>query len=382
MTALRNKIIKTTAGNIITPTFLPDATYGSIGGLSFVDLESTGIKEIVTTTLHLEKKLGSDYVQKLGGLHKFFNYDRPILTDSGGFQVFSLIHRRKSKLNKITDEGASFVDPVTGQKDLLTPESSLTIQHKLGSDIRVVLDEPLGMNDTPEVVESSVRRTTAWAKRSKEQYLKLLEQEGLDYSDRDTALIEGGFPDEPSFHRPLLGAVVQGGGSLEMRKRSAEELIEIGFDSYNFGGFPIKEDGRLDLELSEYLVNLLPADKIRYAMGVGNPDDIIALAHMGWDMFDCVLPTRNARHGYLYVPKGEGDKDFENYSVMHIKSERYKYADEAVASITHPLLKNISKAYLRHLLRINEAAGKRLATLHNLFFYQHIINSLRTSAVL
>ncbi len=354
---IRQKIIKTNHGEIHTPAFLPDATYGSINSLSFKDCNLADVKEIVTTTMHLELKLGSEYIEKMGGLHKFFNWNRPILTDSGGFQVFSLIHRRGNKKNKITDLGAEFVDPATGSKFLLTPENSQQIQNRLGSDIRVVLDEPQGLGASHEQALESVVRTTSWAKRSKEEFQRLNTQ------------------------TVLLGGVIQGGGILELRKRSALELMEIGFDTYNFGGLPILPDGSLDLELSKYLVDLLPEDKIRYAMGIGTPDDIVNLAKMGWDLFDCVLPTRNARHGYLFVPKGEGDKDYDNYSVMHLKSERYKYADIPIASDIPDELKNVSRAYLRHLIRIKEPAGFRLATINNLYFYSQITKKLRNGQI-
>lgn len=374
MSQLRKLTIPTLHGEIQTPAFLPDATYGSIHNLSWEDTLATGTDALVSTTLHLELKLGADYVQEYGGLHKFFGWDRPILTDSGGFQVFSLIHRRPQTRNVIIEEGARFKDPVTGREILLTPELSQQIQTKLGSDIRVLLDEPLANGAAAEKNMESVRRTSAWAIRGRTEFLKLtgLESETLNgLNILDTA----GFTP-----RPLLTAVVQGAHDYDLRRQSASELVELGFDGYNFGGLPLLPDGRLDLELSQMLVDLLPADKIRYAMGIGNPDDIMALAHMGWDLFDCVLPTRNARHGYIYVPKGEGDVDYEHYSVLHLKAERYKFADEPISSDSPPALRNISRAYLRHLLRIGEPAGQRLATMQNLWFYQKLLANLRQTA--
>lgn len=362
---LRRQEITTNHGTIQTPAFLPDATYGSINSVSFSDAKSAGVEEIVTTTLHLELKLGSEYIKSFGGLHKFFNWDRPILTDSGGFQVFSLIHRRGSKENKITEEGAHFKDFTNGKTHLLSPESSQQIQHNLGSDIRVVLDEPLSLQADHDTNLSSVKRTSEWARRSKQEFLKLNNLSETDFNSGNR-------------NRPLLGGVVQGGADRELRKRSADELIEIGFDTYNFGGLPLRDDGKLDLELSQDLVEMLPKDKIRYAMGIGTPDDIVNLSKMGWDLFDCVLPTRNARHGYLYVPKGEGDVDYENYSVLHLKAKRYEFSEEAIASSTHPALEGVSRAYLRYLIRIDEPSGFRLATLHNLHFYSKILADLRT----
>jgi len=370
---LRKKTIYTLHGSINTPAFLPDATYGSINSISFDDAISSGINEIVTTTLHLELTLGSSYVQELGGLHKFFAWDKPILTDSGGYQVFSLIHRKSNNFNSITEEGANFINHKNGSKYLLTPENSQEIQFKLDSDIRVLLDEPLDLKAEYDKNLASVIRTTNWAKRGKKAFLDINKLDSIEFN------LTHPFKSTPK--RPLLGAVVQGGNSFELRKRSAEELIELDFDSYNFGGLPLKEDGKVDLELSEYLVSLLPENKIRYAMGIGTPDDIVNLAHLGWDMFDCVLPTRNARHGYLFVPLGEGDQDYKYYSVIHLRSERYKYSNQEIASITHPALKNISRAYLRHLIRINETSGQRLATLHNLYFYEQIMRQLRDGQI-
>jgi queuine tRNA-ribosyltransferase len=365
---MRKKIIKTRRGEIKTPAFLPDATYGSINTISFADAASAGVDEIVTTTLHIELKLGSEYISKMGGLHNFFGWNRPILTDSGGFQVFSLIYRKPNKYNFIDDDAAHFKDPANGSIYSLSPEKSLSIQHLLDSDIRVVLDEPLAHGADAKLNKASVERTTMWAKRSKRKFLQLLAIDEEEYAKTSV---------DDEYERPLLGAVIQGSDSRELRKRSAEELIEIGFDSYNFGGLALDEKGQLDLELSQYLVELLPEDKIRYAMGVGTPDNIIALAKMGWDLFDCVLPTRNARHGYLHVKKGEGDTHYKHYSVMHLRSERYANSNKPISEHTHPALKNISQAYLRHLLRISEPAGQRLATLHNLWFYSQLMKDLR-----
>jgi len=364
---LRKLKIPTLHGVINTPAFLPDATYGTISGVGFEELPAAGVNELVTTTLHLELKLGSDYIAKFGGLHKFFNYQRPILTDSGGYQVFSLVYRRPHPSNYLTENGAVFKDPETGTVFTLTPENSQEIQHKLGSDIRVVLDEPLALQADYDKNLASVIRTTNWAKRSKEKFLEL-----TNISELNPIIIE-----KPETYRPLLGGVVQGAGDYDLRSRSAAELREIGFDMYNFGGLPLNAEGKLDLELSQHLLNQLPEDKPRYAMGIGTPDDIVALANMGWDLFDCVLPTRNGRHGYLYVPKGEGDADYDNYSVLHIKSERYKFSEEAISSNTHPALKGISRAYLRHLLKIGDPLAARLGSLNNLHFFGQVMENLR-----
>ena len=373
--SIRKGKIDTLHGDINYPAFMPDATYGTVKNTSFVQLKSAGINELVTTTLHIEQKIGSEYLRDYGGIHKFTGWDRPVLTDSGGFQVFSLIHRRANKQNKITDAGCSFIDPITGKYNFLSPESSQVIQHNIGSDIRVVLDEPLIESDSLSSIKRSVSRTTEWAKRSKKAFLNEL---GLSENDFDN----------PDIKRPLLVAVIQGANNMEYRKRSAMELMEIGFDIYGLGGMPLKTKKTWDLtdqggfhkELLHFLAELIPQDKIRYALGVGTPDDLIFCVNNGWDIFDTVLPTRNARHGYLYVHKGEGDASFEHYDVLHIKSERYKFDDRPIDSqITYPGTENISRAYLRYLIKNKSAIGHQYATLHNLGFYGEVMSKLRSA---
>lgn len=365
--------ISTPHGEMHTPLFMPDATYGAVQYASNQDLQNNGVNELVTTTLHLEQKLDSKYVKEFGGLHGFMHWDRPILTDSGGFQVFSLVHRNQSKDNHITDAGCSFIDYKTGKYNFLSPEVSQIIQHNLNSDIRVVLDEPVLEADSTKAIKESIRRTTLWAKRSKAEFLRQL---GLTENDFNN----------PKIKRPLLCAVIQGANSFEHRKQSAEELIEIGFDVYGFGGIPVKQklQWRLDSrarfyhELIEYVAKLIPEDKVRYGLGIGSPDDLIFAANADWDIFDCVLPTRNARHGYLYVSKGNGDKDFESYSVLHIKTELYKNDSGPVdPECDCECCSSVSRAYLRHLIRIHEGTGLRLATIHNLRYFSKVMQQLR-----
>lgn len=370
-----HKKLETNHGEIKLPAFLPDATYGSIRNTSFKDVKDAGINEIVTTTLHLEQKLGSGYLKKVGGLHKFFNWDRPILTDSGGWQVFSLINSgRANPKNKITEVGCSFVDPDTGKYSLLTPESSITIQMNLGADIITVLDDPVDPSISWIERVKAIEINTKWASRSKKQYVELSEK--MD-------------------HKPLIGAVIQGAENYDLRKQSAEELLEIDFDLFNFGGIPLMEkitwkndspEG-FHREMLAYVSELIPNDKIKYAMGVGQPDDIAFCVDHGWDMFDTVLPTRNARHGYLYVSEGSGDKqkgytsnsgEKYNYDVMHIRTKRYEFDTDPVdPNCNCECCSTVSRAYLRHLIRIKEPAGFRLATIHNLKFYADWMERLR-----
>ncbi|HEC66166.1 MAG TPA: tRNA-guanine transglycosylase [bacterium] len=284
--------------------------------------------------------------------------------------MFSLVHRRNNKESRITDVGVTFADPKTGKFKLLTPEISQQIQHNLGSDIRVVLDEPAIRTTSVKYLKRANKRTVDWARRSKEEFLKLHNLSEKEFNDS-------------KIKRPLLCAVIQGGNNKDLRKENAQELIEIGFDIYGFGGgLPEKnekswrEEGLkgIDPEQIRFLADLIPKDKIRYGLGIGTPDDLKYASEAGWDIFDTVLPTRNARHGYLYMKKGEGDRDYKTYSVMHIKNERYKF-DESPINPDSKIqeLRTTSRAYLRYLFKINEMSGKRLATLNNLEFYSSLL---------
>lgn len=351
------------------PLFLPDATYGSIKSISFKDLEKTQLEGIVTTTLHIEQKIGSSFIKDFGGLHKFFNWNKFILTDSGGWQVFSLINSKKNKTKNFTTEaGCTFINEDTGKQTLLTPESSIKIQSNLSPDIMTVLDFPILGDATYKDRKECVGTNTSWAKRAKKEFEDI-------YSKND---------------KPLLGAVVQGGNDFELRKKSAEELIEIGFDLYNFGGLPLhtpitwKSESSEGFyhEMLEYVSNLLPKDKIKYAMGVGQPTDIAFCVEKGWQIFDTVLPTRNARHGFLYVSENNGDetKSYKSFKhdILRIKNERNKFSDLPVdPNCFCECCTNISRSYLRHLIKINEPTGFRFATIHNLTFYSNWMSRIR-----
>lgn len=366
---MNKRSITTKHGEIRLPAFMPDATYGSIKAISFADAKKAGVKEIVTTTLHIEEKIGSNFIKNFGGIHKFFGWDTTILTDSGGWQVFSLINSKKLSKNFATEVGCSFINEDTGKQTLLTPESSIQIQANLGADIITVLDYPI-LGDAPyNERKDCVERNTRWAKRAKAKYDEIFK----DKKDR-----------------PLLGCVIQGGNDFELRKLSAEQLLEIGFDIYNFGGLPLhtpttwknKSSGGFFHEMLEYVSTLIPNDKYKYAMGVGQPIDIAFCVDAGWDLFDTVLPTRNARHGYLYVSEGQGDetKNYKTLShdILRLKSERYKEDDRPIdANCDCEACTTVSRSYLRHLIRINESTGMRLATIHNLRFYSDWMKKIR-----
>ncbi len=390
---MKTNSIQTKHGSITLPAFMPDATYGSIKSISFEDARKAGVKEIVTTTLHIENKIGSEYIKSIGGIHKFFGWDRPILTDSGGWQVFSLINakgRGKDDKNvtgnKISEAGCSFIEPETGKHSLLTPESSQIIQYNLGSDIVTALDDPIIGDASLKERKECVRINTIWAKRSMQKF-KELHLSPISPSPRGNMGA-----------RALIGCVIQGGNDFELRRHSAEELVELDYDIYNFGGMPLhtgiswltESPKGFYHEMLEFVASLIPEGKLKYAMGVGQPDDIAFCVDAGWDLFDTVLPTRNARHGLLYVSAGQGEKTksytFKNskksvgYDTLHLKTERYKFdqkpLDEACDCET---CKTTTRAYLRHLLRINEPAGFRLATIHNLHFYAKWMEAIKTN---
>lgn len=368
--------------NLKLPAFLPDATYGSVKSISFEDLKRVGITGIVTNTLHIENVLGSQYIKNFGGIHKFFNWNNFILTDSGGWQVFSLINSKKNSKNFVTEAGCSFFDK-SGKQIFLSPETSIIIQSNLSPDAMVVLDYPILGNSSLSERKKCVYINTNWAKRSLKKYNQI-------YGN--------------SFAKPLLSAVIQGGDDFALRKQSATQLLDLGLPMYNFGGMPMyygetwktEKEYRLFHEMLVFVSNLIPNNKIKYAMGVGQPIDIAFCVDYGWNLFDTVLPTRNARHGYLYVSsltnveekdiktytpknllKGKVNSEFLSYSILRIKNEKYKYDNNPVdSSCSCECCKSISRAYLRHLIRINEPSGFRLATIHNLNFFSRYLKNL------
>lgn len=367
--------IETKHGNINLPAFMPDATYGSIKAISFQDAENAGVNAIVTTTLHIEEKIGSKFIKDFGGIHKFFGWNHPVLTDSGGWQVFSLINsKRGGNKNFATEVGCSFFNEDTGQQTLLTPESSIIIQSNVGADIMTVLDYPILGDASYNERKECVERNTRWAIRAKKKFDEI-------YKDKK--------------NRPLLGCVIQGGNDFELRELSAKQLLELDFDIYNFGGLPMhtpetwKNKSKVGFfhEMLDYVSKLIPDDKFKYAMGVGQPTDIAFCVEAGWNLFDTVLPTRNGRHGYLYVSEGQGEdtKTYSNlkHDILRVKNERYKLDQRPVdENCDCECCKTVSRSYLRHLIKINEPAGFRLATIHNLHFYSKWIDKIRNNLLL
>jgi queuine tRNA-ribosyltransferase len=337
--AARRGRITFARGTIETPAFMPVGTYGSVKAMTPRDLVDIGAEIILGNTFHLFLRPGLEVVGEFGGLHDFIGWNKPILTDSGGFQVFSLAHKRK-----ITEEGVTFASPVDGSKVFLSPEESMRIQHVLDSDIAMIFDECTPYPATPAQARDSMELSLRWAARSRRAF------------------------DERGNPNALFG-IVQGGVYPDLRKRSADELIGIGFDGYAIGGLAVGEPEDERNATLENIAPLLPAQKPRYLMGVGRPEDIVEAVRRGVDMFDCVMPTRNARNAHLFTRHG----------VLRIRNAKYERdtrpLDEACGCYT--CRSGFSRAYLRHLDRCGEMLGPQLATIHNLHYYQELMGGLR-----
>ncbi len=332
--------------DIKLPLFMPDATLGTVRTLTSEQVRQLGVEMLVVNTFHLYTTLGIEGMKKVGGIKKFMNWNGRVLSDSGGFQVYSLIHK-KQNMGKITPYGAYFKSPVNGEKQLLTPENSIDMQVAIGSDVLVALDDCRCSDVERKKAEESVALTSEWAKRAKARF------EALPASQK---------------RGKKLFAVVQGGNFEDLRKKSAENLIALGFDGYCFGGWPISPEGKLTTDILGYVASLLPDDKPKYAMGIGTPDDIRACVKLGYNMFDCVIPTRNARHGLLYL----------DGTSIRINESKYRYDLEPIEEgCDCETCKNYSRAYLFHLFRTKEQTGRMLATIHNLRYYERLVEGLR-----
>ena len=328
--------IETNHGSFSTPAFFPVGTQGTVKSLTPEDLVEIGVEAILANTYHLYLRPGHETIQRLGGLHRFIHWERPILTDSGGYQIFSL-----AKLRKITEDGVTFQSHLDGSLHLLTPEKVIEIQRILGSDIAMVLDECIPYPSPYEYVKESTSLTNRWAKRSLEARCE---------------------------NDPALFAIVQGGMYRDLREESAQALVQIGFDGYAMGGLSVGEPKSTMIDVLEWTIPFLPEHAPRYLMGVGTPEDILDAARLGIDLFDCVLPTRNARNGTLFTSSGK----------ISIKQAQYaedrRPLDETCLCYT---CRHYSRAYLRHLYLANEILSSRLNTIHNLYYYVMLIINLR-----
>lgn len=328
--------IETNHGTFETPMFMPVGTQATVKTLSPEEVKDCSSGIILANTYHLWLRPGEDIVNKAGGLHKFMNYDGPILTDSGGFQVFSL-----AKPKDITEEGVHFKNQYNGDKLLLTPEKSIEIQNKLDSDIAMSFDECVGFPHTREYVEESVERTLRWAKRGKDAF--------------------------NNKNQSLFG-IVQGAEFEDLRKHCCEELIKMDFDGYSIGGTAVGEPKDMQYKQVEYSCKYLPEDKVRYLMGVGDPIDIIENVIRGVDIFDCVSPTRLARHGHFYTM--DGKKNVKNAKYKEDFTPLEKECDCYAC-------KHYTKAYIHHLIKCEETFGQRLLSIHNIRYLIRLTEDLR-----
>lgn len=336
--------ISTIHGEINTPAFMPVGTAATVKAMMPESVAATGAEVLLGNTYHLMLRPGAERIQKLGGLHKFMNWDKPILTDSGGFQVMSL-----SKLRKITEEGVEFQSHIDGKKYMLSPETSMQIQHQLGSTITMMFDECTPFPATWEEAKASMELSMRWAERSKKAY--------------DTLKTP---PQGGSLGYGLFG-IVQGGIYPDLRKASIEALTDIGFDGYAIGGLAVGEGQELMFKVLDDLMPHMPKDKPRYLMGVGKPDDIIGAVERGVDMFDCVLPSRNARNGQIFTSEGK----------LNMRNARFADDNSPIDANSTAPTKNYSKAYLHHLFKCEEILACMLATWQNLQFYQDLMKNLR-----
>jgi len=334
----RRGVLQLAHGTVQTPAFMPVGTYGTVKAMSPAELTTIGFEIVLSNTYHLSLRPGLAVIEAHGGLHRFMGWDKPIITDSGGFQVFSL-----GAMRKITEEGVKFSSPLNGDKIFISPEESMRIQKVLNSDIVMIFDECTPYPATEQQAADSMRLSLRWAARSKAAH--------------------AGNPN-------ALYGIVQGGMFEDLRDESARELVAMNFDGYAIGGLSVGEPKDDMVRILRHTAPQLPTNKPRYLMGVGTPKDLVHAVGEGIDQFDCVLPTRNARHGILFTRRGE----------MRIRNARWKLDTDPIDPQCgcHACL-HFSRAYLHHLIRANEILGARLATLHNLHYYHGLMAQMRAA---
>lgn len=337
----RTGILSTSRGEIPTPIFMPVGTLGTVKAVSSEELKALGAWIILGNTYHLYLRPGCEVIRLFDGLHKFMNWDRPILTDSGGFQVFSL-----AKMSKISEEGARFQSHLDGSSLMLTPEKSIEIQRCLDSDIVMCLDQCIPFPADRDLAAEALARTTRWAARCRTWWM-----------DNDPG-------------KSALFGIVQGGMFPDLRQKSAEALVDLNFPGYAVGGLSVGEPKDLMMEMADHTLPLLPKDKPRYVMGVGTPADLVNLVSLGADMFDCVMPSRNARNGQLFTDTG----------TLNISNARFKTETNPIDSECGCYTcRNYSRAYLSHLYRNRELLSYRLNTIHNLHYYLNLMERIRAA---
>lgn len=355
----RRGVLHTPHGDLETPFFMPIATKGAVKTLSSLDVERLGSPIVLSNTYHLMLRPGVDVIRSMGGLHRFMGWNGAILTDSGGYQVFSLADRKK-----ITEEGVMFASPIDGSKQGLTPESSMDIQRLLGSDIVMCFDDVIGLPAPREDVEEAMERSLRWAVRCRKRF-----DETREVSLNPAAQLFG---------------IIQGGTDAELRRQSAEGLLAIGFDGYAVGGLSVGEPFEDALRTLDDLMPLLPPDRPRYFMGGAQPDQLVEYVKRGIDMFDCVLPTRNARHGHLYRFVHEDLTRPDFYEVVNVTNAKWRGSTEAIRTSERQdvggfdeELSRFTMGYLHHLFDTQEMLGYRLATIVNVSFYLEFFRRLR-----
>lgn len=350
-------------GTVRLPAFLPDATRGVVRALDASDVVACQVQGLQMNVFHLMQRPGSSVVKACGGLHRLFGWDRPIVTDSGGFQVYSLI-RQNRDYGQLTERGMIFRPD--GQRRInLTPEKSIQLQIAYGADVVVCLDDCTDVQEPLPAQRQAVSRTIKWAARCKREFQRQVEQRQL---------LPGA--------TPLLLAVIQGGGDRELRKECGEALLELGFDAYGLGGWPLDAEGNLLLEVIAYVRELVPPERPMHALGVGQPANVVACARLGYGLFDSTMPTRDARHGRLYVfdrDPAKSDLTGDWYSYLYVQDAKHIRDKEPLSEFCDCLCcSRYSKAYLHHLFRVSDPLFYRLATIHNLRFMTQLMARLRT----
>ena len=342
-TRARRGTVHLNHGDVQTPAFMPVGTYGTVKGMLPRDIKDIGADIILGNTFHLWLRPGTDIIDRFGGLHQFMNWDKPILTDSGGFQVFSL-----GAMRKITEEGVNFKSPIDGAKVFLSPEKSMQIQYSLNSDIVMQFDECTPYPATYDEAKKSLELSLRWGQRCIDEHQRLESKNALF-------------------------GIIQGSMYRDLRQQSLEGLLKIDFDGYAIGGLSVGEPKEEMIEVLNYLPDDMPADKPRYLMGVGKPEDIIEAVRRGVDMFDCVMPTRNARNGHYFVTG-----DSENQGVVRIRNSQYRTDEQPLdPECDCYACQNFSRAYMYHLHKCKEMLGAQLGTIHNLRYYQRLMAGIR-----
>jgi len=345
----RRGVLTLAHGKVQTPVFMPIATKGAVRTVPFTNVVEAGAQIVLANTYHLYLRPGNALVKKFGSLHEFIGWKKPILTDSGGFQVFSLSHMRKMK-----DSGVEFRSHLDGSRVMLTPEKSLGAQMDFGVDVAMVLDDVIGNPATKRQAAEAVERTTKWAKRSKQYAAKRRQR------------------------KTKIFGIVQGSTFPELREQSAKELTDIGFDGYAIGGLAVGESTEELYDMAEMTAGFLPETKPRYLMGVGKPEDLVESVKRGVDMFDCVLPTRNARHGTVYARRSWSASGKMSYEKLHMKNKKHEAAKEPIDSACScATCATVSRGYLRHLFHVGEPLAMYYASVHNIQFYLELMQDIR-----